>query len=273
VIDLHLHTTASDGSLSPAALVARAVSAGITTLSVTDHDTIAGLAEARAAASSHGVAFVNGIEITAVEDQRDIHVLGYFFSPGDAALTAFLERQRADRVRRVQEIAGRLAAMGCPVDVRVILEQGMYNGRSIGRPHIADALITGGHALTRDEAFERFIGAGAPAFVPRRGASAATVIAVIRAAGGVASLAHPGLTRRDDLIQPLAESGMAAIEVRHSEHDAETEARYRSLAATLGLAITGGSDFHAENTGRAPKLGVITLSESELDRLRERCTA
>lgn len=273
MIDLHLHTTASDGSLSPAALVARAVSAGITTLSVTDHDTIAGLAEARAAALACGVAFVNGIEITAVEGQRDIHMLGYFFNPEEANLTAFLERQRADRVRRVEEIAGRLAALGCPVDVRLLLEDGTRRGRSIGRPHIADALIGAGHVRTRDEAFERFIGARAPAFVARRGASPATVIDVLRGAGGVASLAHPGLTRRDDLIPSLAAAGMAGIEVRHSDHDAETEARYRALAATLGLAVTAGSDFHAENTGRAPKLGVITLSTSELDRLRERCTA
>jgi 3',5'-nucleoside bisphosphate phosphatase len=270
VIDLHLHTTASDGSLPPAALVARAAEAGISTLAVTDHDTIAGLAEASAAAAGQGVTFVNGIEITAIEASRDVHVLGYFFDPGNAALAAFLVKQRLDRLRRVEEIAARLASAGYRVDVAHLVGDGAVHGRSIGRPHVADALIAAGHVRNRDEAFDRFLGHGRPAFVPRCGASAAEVVRVLNEAGGVASLAHPGLTRVDELIPSLAAAGLGALEVRHSDHDVETEARYRALAAFHRLAVSGGSDFHADDSARAPKLGLMTLSIEELRALEAR---
>jgi len=270
VIDLHLHTTASDGSLSPADLVARATSAGISTLAVTDHDTVAGLAEARAAAALHGVRFVNGIEITAIEAGRDVHVLGYFFDPENTALVQFLVKQRTDRIRRVEEIAARLAASGHRVDVTDVLRDGAAHGRSIGRPHLADALIAAGHVRNRDEAFDRFLGHGCAAFVARRGAPAAEVVSVIKAAGGIASLAHPGLSRVDELIPSLAAAGLAALEVRHSEHDAQTEARYRALATSHGLAVSGGSDFHADNTARAPRLGLVSLSAAEFTALEAR---
>jgi predicted metal-dependent phosphoesterase TrpH len=270
VIDLHLHTTASDGRLTPAALVARAASAGISTLAVTDHDTIAGLAVARAAASDRGLSFVNGIEITAIEEGRDVHVLGYFFDPGNAALEDFLGHQRLDRVRRVEAMAGRLAAAGYPVDVAQLLEDGTARGRSIGRPHVAEALMVAGHVASRDEAFERFLGYGRPAFVPRRGATVADVVAVLATAGGIASLAHPGLTRVDKLIPSFATAGLAALEVLHSDHDADMVRRYRALAQANGLAVSGGSDFHAEDGDRGPKLGQITMSSAEFHALEAR---
>ncbi|HXG56588.1 MAG TPA: PHP domain-containing protein [Vicinamibacterales bacterium] len=270
MIDLHLHTTASDGSLSPSRLVARAAAAGITTLSITDHDTTAGLGEARATASFLNLTFVNGIEITAVEDERDVHVLGYFIDEANAVLEAFLDRQRIDRVRRVEEMGDRLASLGCPIDVRGLLEDGTQRGRSIGRPHVADALISAGHVRSRDEAFARFLEKGRPAFVPRRGASAADVIAILETAGGIASLAHPGLTRCDELIPALAAAGLAALEARHGDHDPETEARYRALASKHGLAVSGGSDFHSDDTARAQRLGVVTLSPDEWQALQDR---
>ena len=270
MIDLHLHTTASDGSLAPADLVARAASAGISTLAVTDHDTIAGLPAAREAASARGLSLVNGIEITAVEGGRDVHVLGYFFDPQHAAFAAFLGAQRVDRVRRAEEMAARLASAGYPVDITQLLEDGTTRGRSIGRPHVAEALIAAGHVATRDEAFDRFLGYGRPAFVPRRGASVADVIGVLAAAGGIASLAHPGLTRVDPLIPSLAAAGLAALEVRHSDHDAEMEARYRALAAAHRLAVSAGSDFHADDSTRGPKLGRMTMSRGEFSALEAR---
>jgi 3',5'-nucleoside bisphosphate phosphatase len=270
VIDLHLHTTASDGSLAPADLVARAASAGISTLAVTDHDTVAGLWEAREAASARGLSLVNGIEITAVEGGRDVHVLGYFFDPQHAGLAAFLDRQRLDRVRRVEEMAANLASAGYPIEVARLIEDGTARGRSIGRPHVAEALIAAGHVATRDEAFDRFLGYGRSAFVPRRGAAVADVIRVLAAAGGIASLAHPGLTRVDQLIPSFADAGLAALEVRHSDHDREMEARYRTLAAANGLAVSGGSDFHADDSTRGPKVGVVTISCEELRVLEAR---
>lgn len=271
MIDLHLHTTASDGTLAPAALVDRAAAAGLTTISITDHDTTAGLAEAEAAARARGMAFVPGIEITAVEDSHDVHVLGYFFDPTSISLNSFLTEQRRDRVRRVREICQRLAAMGLDVDAEGLMASAaQHPGRSIGRPAIADALVNSGYARDRDDAFGRLIGRSSPAYVPREGMTAAEVIDVIRAAGGIASLAHPVLAKIDPLIPSLAASGLTALEARHSDHDPETETRYRGIASRLGLLVSGGSDFHGDETANASALGVVTLDRLDFDRLRAR---
>jgi predicted metal-dependent phosphoesterase TrpH len=263
VIDLHLHTTASDGALAPTALVARAAAAGITILAVTDHDTTGGLAEARAAATERGMRLVNGIEITAVEGSRDVHVLGYFFDPADSALRSFLTAQREDRIRRVQEMAEQLAALGVAIDPAPIVQEGLATGRSVGRPHVAAALLAAGHVSTRDEAFERFLENGRPAFIARRGASPDEVVRIISKAGGVASLAHPGLAGMDGIIPRLRSSGLHALEVRHTDHDAATETRYRALAAALGCAVSAGSDFHDDTGRRRCGLGQISLTADE----------
>ncbi|MCA1649187.1 MAG: PHP domain-containing protein, partial [Acidobacteria bacterium] len=204
MIDLHLHTTASDGTLSPAALVARAAQSGLTTISVTDHDTTAGLAEARAAAAQRDLSLVDGIEITAAHAHRDVHVLGYFFSPGAASLQEFVRRQRADRVRRVLEMRDRLEALGYRIDIAPLLDAASADGRSLGRPQLADALVTGGYASDRQDAFDRLLGRGRAAYVARTGPAPAEAISVIRGAGGIASLAHPALLGMDELIRELA---------------------------------------------------------------------
>ena len=271
MIDLHLHTTASDGTLTPTALVARAAAAGITILSVTDHDTVAGLGEARAAAGTLRLRLIDGIEITAVEDARDVHMLAYFFDPASPALLAFLERQRADRIRRVEEIARRLQALGAPIDGSSLLEIAAREpGRSVGRPQVADALVASGHAESRDDAFDRLLGDDGPAFVPRRGASPGEVIALVRDAGGIVSLAHPGLLKKDAIIARLAAEGLAAIEVYHSDHDAADERRYRQLADSLGVAVSGGSDFHGDSAHRTATIGVVTLPPWDFARLEAR---
>jgi len=270
VIDLHLHTTASDGVLRPADLVARVFAAGITTLSVTDHDTTAGLADARAAAAAAGATMVNGIEITSVEQERDVHVLGYFLEPSSAGLEAFLKRQREDRIRRVREIADRLKALGIHVDVDPLLARGAGGQGVVGRPHVAQALIDGGHVASWDEAFERYLETGRPAYVARRGPSPSDAVGIIHDAGGLAVLAHPGLSRIDSLIPELADAGLDGLEVRHPEHDPLVEARYRSLAAELGLAVTGGSDFHADGGRHPVALGTMTMTKREFDALESR---
>lgn len=268
MIDLHLHTTASDGLLAPAALVAAAAACGLSTISVTDHDTTAGLAEADEAARRQGIRLVSGVEITAIHEKRDVHMLAYLVDPSNAAFAGFLESQRRDRLRRVRQIAERLAALGCPIDDESLL--GDRKGRSVGRPLIADALIATGRAVDRDDAFRRFLADGAPAFVPRPGPRPETVIAVARQAGGVVSLAHPGLTKIDGLIPFLATAGLASLEVRHSDHDQATEDRYRQVAAQHGLAVSGGSDFHGDVGHRGAVLGQITISEQELADLESR---
>ena len=156
---------------------------------------------------------VPGIEISAVAEGRDVHVLGYFIDTASPPLRAFLERQREDRVRRVAEMGERLAALGCPIDVAPIVADA-GRGRSVGRPQIAAALLDAGHVRTRDEAFDRFLEFGGAAYVSRCGTSPEDVVAIIHAAGGIASLAHPGVNARDHLIAPLAAAGLDAIEAR-----------------------------------------------------------
>jgi 3',5'-nucleoside bisphosphate phosphatase len=266
VIDLHLHTTASDGRCSPGELIRRAWGAGLTVLSVTDHDTMAATAEARTHAAAFGIRFVPGIEITAVEADRDVHVLGYFLDPDASELSAFLMEQRQDRRRRIAGIGERLAALGMPIDVQRLLDVDPAGGRSIGRPQVAVALMQAGYVATPREAFDRFIGEGCPAYEPRRGAPPAEVAALIGRAGGVASLAHPALLRRDDLVLALIRAGLPALEVFHSDHDAEARDRYGELARAHGLAVTGGSDYHGESSHRAAGLGSVGVPPEEFVR-------
>ena len=250
-----MHTTASDGRLSPAQLVARVAEAGITVMSVTDHDTVAGLAEVGADAAAHGIRLVPGIEITAVADGRDVHMLGYFFDPASASLLKFLEGQRALRVARVRELGARLARLGMPIDVEVIVADAAARpGTSVGRPQVARALVSAGHVSSVQEAFERWLATGLPAFVTRSGPSPATVVDVVHAAGGVVSFAHPAVTRRDELIQPLSGHGLDAIEVYHSDHRPEDVQHYRGLAQRLGVLVSGGSDFHGDPSTRPEDL-------------------
>ncbi len=268
MIDLHLHTNASDGLLAPEALVARVAGAGVTVMAVTDHDTVAGIDRAAAAAAARGIRLIPGIEITAVEDSRDVHVLGYFFDRAHRPLADFLDGQRADRRRRVQAMTARLAALGMPIDIDDVLAR--HAGHAIGRPAIAGALMRAGYVASVAEAFDRFLGADGAAFVPRQGARVADVVQVIHDAGGLASVAHPGLHRDPALLDRLAGDGGAgldAIEVFHTDHDAEVTAHLLDVAARRGLLVTGGSDFHGDAAGRAIGLGRIALPGDHFTRL------
>lgn len=271
VIDLHTHTTASDGRDDPEALVGLASNAGLRVIAVTDHDTVAGVARAARAGALAGIEVVPGIEITAVDDRRDVHVLGYFIDASCDALHAFLSAQRRDRIRRVRDMADRLTQLGFAIDIDEALHRaGRDATRSIGRPVLARALVAAGHARDTQDAFARFIGSGCPAFVPRSGAPPAEVIALIRRAGGVASLAHPGKTACDDRLPALVAAGLAALEVRHPDHPPSIEAKYSALARQLGLAITAGSDYHGTNEHGSPTLGHVTMSEEEFELLQRR---
>jgi predicted metal-dependent phosphoesterase TrpH len=259
VIDLHMHTTASDGRSSPEELVAEARAAGCHTIAITDHDTVAGVVAARAAAVRAGVALIDGIEMTAVEEGTDLHILGYFIDPGHAGLAAFLHRQRERRRERVAVMAERLRAAGAPIDVDAILAVSADSGRAVGRPAVARALVAAGHAADVADAFSRFLSKGGAGHVPRAGASAGDVIAQIRGAGGIASIAHPGKSGRDHLIRPMADAGLQAIEVYHSDHSVADVVRYQALADDLGLVITGGSDYHGPGSGRVDGFGRVGL--------------
>jgi 3',5'-nucleoside bisphosphate phosphatase len=273
VIDLHMHTTASDGLSSPEDLVRRVAQAGITVMSVTDHDTMAGVTPAARAAAAVNVMVVPGIEITSIHGGRDVHVLAYFLAESAPGLQEMLANQRRLRVERAIEIAQRLAALGAPIDVNALVETASARGgKALARPQIAQALIAAGHVATVAEAFEKYLSEDSPAYVPHRGASPAEVVALVTAGGGIASLAHPGYRPKDEIIPGLVDAGLEAIEVFHSSHDAAAEAHYLAMAKRFGLLVTGGSDFHGEGTRRSEFFGVTNLPREHFDALAVRAT-
>ena len=268
MIDLHTHTTASDGRCTPAELVARASATGVTVLSVTDHDTVAGCDAASAACRDAGIEFVPGIEITAVRDAGDIHVLGYFIDVNSRALLDFLAEQRRRRLDRLREMIAQLARLGIDLDAGAVLEPGLADpSMAAGRPWIARALVAGGYVASKNEAFDRYLARGRPAFVPRRGGAPDEVIARIHQAHGLASIAHPGLIERDEWLDDFVSAGADAFEVFHPDHDADANARYLAASKRFGVAVTGGSDYHADDSHGAPAPGATSLPREYYDRL------
>ena len=274
MIDLHTHTTASDGRCAPSELVRRAAAAGVHVLSVTDHDTTAAAGAASAACASVGIEFVPGIEITAVVDGRDVHVLGYFIDPDFAPLAAFLGEQRRRRIERVRQMIERLRTVGIVLDAEAVLKPGRDDTtKAAGRPWIARALVAAGHAADTKDAFDLFLVPGKPAFVPRIGPSPADVFARIHASGGVASLAHPGLLARDDLIPGFTSAGLDALEAHHSRHTPDDTNRYLAMVVRYGLAVTGGSDYHADPSHDRGGPGSVSLPPEAFQTLKDRCAA
>lgn len=258
MIDLHLHTTASDGRLTPRELVDLAVSSGVRVMAVTDHDTTGSVADVQACAREQGIESVPGIEITAVLDGRDVHMLAYFVDIADAGFQRFLTAQRVSRIARLEAIGERLAALGMPVrlDAAIALAR-LQSSVSVGRPQAARALVAAGHVRDSREAFDRWLGSGRPGFVPRAGSLPEDVIPIVHAAGGLVSIAHPGRTQIDDRLALLRDAGLDAIEVYHPDHDEMATARYAALSVQLGLLATGGSDFHDPASPLRP--GAVTL--------------
>lgn len=247
MVDLHLHTTVSDGRLTPQALVARAALAGLRVMAVTDHDTTQATPVVLALAAERGIEAVSGIEITAVENGRDIHILGYFIDHASVRLAAFLAEQRARRLDRAEAIGRRLASLGMPVAVQPLVAEVQRDaGRSLGRPQIAQAMLAAGYVSTMAEAFDRWLAQGRPAFVPREGPDCESVIDVIHHAHGLASLAHPAKTSVDSRIPALCDAGLDALEVHHPDHSPVHVERYLRLAQEAGVLVTGGSDFHGD---------------------------
>ena len=271
MIDLHTHTTASDGRCSPGELVSRASAAGVDVLSVTDHDTTASTTAAAVECAKAGIEFVAGIEITAVVDAVDVHVLGYFIDPDAVGLAAFLAEQRQRRVDRVRQMVERLATLGIVLDADVILQPSRSGqGKAAGRPWIARALVEAGHVANTSEAFDRYLKTGAPAFVPRVGPAPAEVFAQVHRANGIASLAHPGLLKRDDLIPAFVADGLDAVEVYHSKHSPEDTTRYLELAGRHRLAVSGGSDYHGDPSHDAGGPGSTVLPRELFQGLKGR---
>ncbi|MGH7390751.1 MAG: PHP domain-containing protein [Candidatus Rokuibacteriota bacterium] len=268
-VDLHSHTTASDGTLSPRELVLEAVKRGVRVLAVTDHDSTEGLAEATDEARRHPpLEVVPGLEINCDVEGAEIHVLGYFVDHQAAWFQAFLAEQRAERVARVHRIAERLAELGLPIDpaeVFAIVKEG-----SAGRPHVAQVMVKRGYVKSVREAFDRYLKTGGPANVPRRRLAPAGAVEVIRRAGGVPVLAHPGLANRDELIPALVEAGLMGIETYYAEHSAAQTRDYLELCRRLDLVPTGGSDYHGPQSGRANPPGSPAVPWSSWEELKRR---
>ena len=252
----------------------RAWTAGVRALAVTDHDTVAACDAVAAACRARGIEFVPGIEITAVRDDIDVHTLAYFFDVRSPGLARFLDDQRQDRIARVRRMLDRLASLGIVLDAQAVLRPAYDDPTtSAGRPWIARALVAAGHVSSTDAAFDRWLGRGRSAFVPRRGATPERVITCVHAAGGIASLAHPGLLGHDDWLPELVDAGLDALEAYHSDHDEATSAHYLALAETLGLAVSGGSDYHGDPFHGGATLGGVSLPPEAFERLKDRASA
>ncbi len=266
--DLHSHSSASDGTEPPAEVMRRARAAGLDVIALTDHDTVAGHLQARAALPS-GLTLVPGIEMSTQLDHHSVHLLGYLFDPAEPELAAECAAIRAGRVGRAQAMVARLAELGAPVSweqVTAIAGRGV-----VGRPHIARALVQAGVVASAQEAFSaQWIGSGGRAQVHRYAPDPVRAIGLIRGAGGVAVLAHPRADTRggrvsDEQIGRLAEAGLTGIEVDHRLHSPAERERLRTLAADLDLVVSGGSDDHGELTGH--RLGCDTISPENYQRL------
>lgn len=243
-LDLHSHTTASDGLLAPAALVRLAQEVGLTTLAITDHDTTNGLAEAQAAATAAGIELIPGVEFGCEMPHGEVHMLGYLFDPAHPALVAKLAWLREGRLERGRAMVEKLQALGLPVQWDRV--QAIAGAGAVGRPHVAQALVELGLVADTSEAFSRYLAWGGPAYVPRRRLDPTDVIVLMREAGGVASLAHPArIPDLEPLLARLAPAGLAGLETYYGEYDPPTVERLAALAAHFSLVPTGGSDYHA----------------------------
>jgi predicted metal-dependent phosphoesterase TrpH len=278
-IDLHCHSNASDGTEPPAGVVERAERAGLDVLALTDHDTVAGYAEAlralpRLPRPARLRTLVLGMELSCRRAGRSLHLLGYLFDAEEPELAAERERLRTDRVRRARAMVKRLTGLGVPIDweqVAAIAGDGV-----VGRPHIARAMVVAGAVETVPDAFtDRWLAVGGRAYVDRYALDPRRAVRLIRAAGGVCVLAHPRAGRgeyvlSDEDIAELAAAGVNGIEVDHPLHDSAERARLRSIAADLGLVVTGASDDHGRLTGH--RLGCETTARSAYEDLVDRAT-
>ena len=271
-VDLHSHSTVSDGLDSPTALVERMWKSGVSALALTDHDALGGLPEARAAAERVGMRLIPGAEISAdAPDGEDVHLLALFVDESDAAFRRQLETRQENRRRRGEKMAENLIAAGYPIDldeIRRDVGDGVW-----GRPHLARALVKAGHAKDNDDAFARFLHKGCAWHVPQEKWNAAGVVRAIRDAGGISSLAHAVWYRNPEgIVEALADEGLDAVEVFHPDHGGAEIERFGRLAKKHRLLATAGTDYHGvEEKGKIP--GAVAGDRAMLDALEERRAA
>jgi len=269
--DLHIHTTASDGSLSPAEVVEAALRAGLRAIAITDHDSVSGLGEAQSRAVGR-LRVIPGVEINTDAkvdgDWVEVHILGYLIDPTAPMFEEELQQLRVLRFERARRIVERLNALNLPVSFARVVE--IAGTGPIGRPHVAQAMVEAGLVGSVLQAFQLYLGVGRPAYVERYKLSPEDAIRLIHAAGGVAVLAHPGLIGDDSLIPALVAAGLDGLEVHYPEHGRHEVRRYAGLARRFGLVATGGSDAHGPDfPGRAP-IGAVRVPDGVIDELAAR---
>ncbi|WP_068397611.1 PHP domain-containing protein [Kribbia dieselivorans] len=269
MIDLHTHSTASDGTRTPAEVVQDSVEAGLSVLALTDHDTSIGWGEAATAAQHHGIGLLRGMEISCTHNGRSLHLLGYLVDPDHPELVAELTKARVSRETRLERMVEKLAADGIPITMAAVHAQ-MGAETTPGRPHIADALVASGYISDRNEAFTDLLHDNSKYYVAHYAIPAVRGVEVVRAAGGVAVIAHPFASKRGyrhpvEIIERMAAAGLAGIEVDHSDHDEAARAELRGVAADLGVFTTGSSDYHG--AGKPNRLGENTTSPEVLEQI------
>lgn len=276
-IDLHTHTTASDGNLSPGELVARAAQAGLRVLGVTDHDSTEGVLEAMRAAEPLGIEIVAGVEINTDVPQDEVHILGYFIHVQDSRLQAQLTESRHSRLDRGRAMVDRLRELGVPISWKRVQE--IAGGGAVARPHVARALLEAGHVSSLEEAFAKYIGRNGPAYVERRRLSPAEAVGLIVESGGLAVLAHPWLYDRtqsyikgldlERILPGLCDAGLSGIEAYYLNYPAEATQKLLRFAERFDLVPTGGSDYHGHPNSHAD-LGSVYVPWEALERLKDR---
>jgi predicted metal-dependent phosphoesterase TrpH len=267
MVDLHSHSLCSDGHHAPEEVIRRAAAAGLGAVALTDHDNFDGLEAAAAEAAVRGLRLVPGIEISASCEGADVHLLGWFVDPAESGLRSTLSGLLEARERRLERMLQALSRAGAPVTEAAVRSR--ITGAAPGRPHVAAALVAAGHAVSVQDAFDRYLKRGRPGYVALARPDAAAAVALVRGAGGVAGLAHPGLGVADDTIRRLARAGLAGLEVDHPAHTNDRRVRYRAMARWLGLIPTAGSDFHGD-TDRYHRMGAESMDEASLDALLRR---
>jgi len=266
VIDIHTHSRASDGEYGAEELAGRAAASGLTVWGLCDHDTVAALQAAADAAGRLGIRFVPGIELSAFLDRMEIHLLGHFVDPAHETLRKFEDFLAERRRERMELMIGKLAAQG--VVVRAEQIERHSGGKTIGRPHVAKAIVEAGQASTVKEAFDRYIGEGRPAYVQRFRLEAAEAVELVRGAGGTVTIAHPGLSKLErGELRRLREAGIVGLEVAHPEHNPSMREKYARLASELGFVATAGSDYHGATVSPGRQLGAVSMDPEAFARL------
>jgi predicted metal-dependent phosphoesterase TrpH len=267
VADLHIHTTGSDGLLSPSEIVNLAESAKLVAIAITDHDTIGGIEEALAESQNKNVEVIPGIELSTEFQDSEIHILGLYINHRYSALTELLEKLHKSRFLRAEKMVAKLCSLGYHIDLDAVLRQA--RDAAPGRPHVARALVEKGYIASVSEAFDTLLGYKMPGYVQRYKLTPKEAITIIREAGGISAWAHPGLTGQYYLLKEFKSYGLTGLEAYHPDHHPSQVEHYKKLARESALFVSGGSDFHGREAGHTRELAYCGLSQQELANIQD----